>query len=642
MSPRPVRRSQAITPFGIGAMIDFPGPVSLIHCGLDAWPFRENEDDHKEFRIDDEKRLAERLGVSYFVQPPDYRMPRRGEDTSQRNFNLKLPFLRFPRWHVCPRCGRLFDAELHDRSAPRCEGPIGSGKDKGKRHKPRNTVQVRFVAACVNGHLQDFPWWEWVFQNPTPERRGVRLRMNTSGSASLAGVRIICEQESEEINIIHSRTLAGAFNFSPGEASSLSKYGIFCRGDNPALGIPSPMHPSPGCGNHLYPLLKGSSNVYFPQVVSAIYLPYRNTDFSDEVLEILENPYVWQFLTLSAKGTPDRRISKDNAKVVLQEFYPDRKIEPHALMEAANRKLCGGKEKDRHVEETDTPEQAFRREEYELFLKDIQEGYPKTDLLIRTEDISAYEPLIRDSFEAISLVHKLRETRAFIGFSRIFPQDNLTDRQRRELISRKLKKWLPAVVVRGEGIFLQLKEDRIREWLDTNVSELQGRLSLLQNTFDQLRIRRNQEPQPVTPRFVLLHTLAHLLINQLIYECGYGSASVRERIYSSDGEKPMAGILIYTAAGDSEGTMGGLVRMGKSGRLEAVLRRALENARWCSTDPVCIESHGQGPDNCNLAACHSCALLPETSCEEQNRLLDRGVVVGTLANPEIGFFGKVD
>ena len=100
----------------------------------------------------------------------------------------------------------------------------------------------------------------------------------------------------------------------------------------------------------------------------------------------------------------------------------------------------------------------------------------------------------------------------------------------------------------------------------------------------------------------------------------------------------MVGILIYTAAGDAEGTMGGLVRMGQPDRLENVIRRALDKARWCSTDPICIESRGQGPDNCNLAACHSCELVPETSCEEQNRLLDRGVVVGTIDNPELGFF----
>ena len=142
----------------------------------------------------------------------------------------------------------------------------------------------------------------------------------------------------------------------------------------------------------------------------------------------------------------------------------------------------------------------------------------------------------------------------------------------------------------------------------------------------------------VTPKQMLIHTFSHLLINELVYECGYGSASLRERLYCADGSNPMSGLLIYTAAGDSEGSMGGLVEMGKPGKLENVIAKALERASWCSSDPLCIESSGQGPDNCNLAACHSCALIPETSCEEQNRLLDRGVVLGTILNSKSGFF----
>jgi hypothetical protein len=164
------------------------------------------------------------------------------------------------------------------------------------------------------------------------------------------------------------------------------------------------------------------------------------------------------------------------------------------------------------------------------------------------------------------------------------------------------------------------------------------RLSTINANMGKMRERRNQEPKVGTPKYILIHTLAHLLVNQLVYQCGYGSASLRERIYAADGENPMSGVLIYTAAGDSEGTMGGLVRMGQPGYFEEILAKAIEKARWCSSDPVCIESKGQGPDNCNLGACHSCTLLPETSCEEQNRLLDRGVVVGTLEKPDVGYF----
>jgi hypothetical protein len=158
-------------------------------------------------------------------------------------------------------------------------------------------------------------------------------------------------------------------------------------------------------------------------------------------------------------------------------------------------------------------------------------------------------------------------------------------------------------------------------------------------------LQRGLEDRALSPRFVLLHTLGHLLINELVFACGHSSASLRERLYVSNTPgREMAGLLIYTAAGDSEGTMGGLVRIASRDNLRPVLATAVSNARWCSTDPVCMDAgkHGQGPDSCNLAACHGCALLPETSCEEFNRFLDRGLVIGTFTDPDLGFFSRLD
>ena len=214
---RPVRRSQAISPFGIGALVDFPGPVSLIHAGLDAWPFKEGDPGHREFIIDDEKRLSSRLDVDYFVQPPDFRQPERGQDATQTNLNLKLPFLRFPLWHVCPRCGRMHLAQYQSSSAPICKGPIGSGGGTGSEHPARKTVQVRFVGVCKKGHLQDFPWLEWLFKQPDPlwqpEGSTRWLRMRSTGSASLTGVEVAAEERMPNggIRVVEKRTLAGAF-----------------------------------------------------------------------------------------------------------------------------------------------------------------------------------------------------------------------------------------------------------------------------------------------------------------------------------------------------------------------------------------------------------------------------------------------
>ena len=131
-------------------------------------------------------------------------------------------------------------------------------------------------------------------------------------------------------------------------------------------------------------------------------------------------------------------------------------------------------------------------------------------------------------------------------------------------------------------------------------------------------------------------------MNQITFDAGYSTASIQERLYASAAATaPMGSVLIYTAAGDAEGTMGGLVRIGRPGVLERSLLRAIDKARWCAADPVCMEhaDHGgQGPDGCNLAACHGCALMPETACEQFNRFLDRALLIGSPEKPELGFF----
>ena len=245
-------------------------------------------------------------------------------------------------------------------------------------------------------------------------------------------------------------------------------------------------------------------------------------------------------------------------------------------------------------------------------------------------------------FSKIGLVKKLRETRALAGFSRVLPPDPEGSPERIQPLKLDQKiDWLPAAVVRGEGIFLELNANSIKEWLQ-NSGSVQRTLILSQN-FNQRRVVRGQRTRTISATFVLLHALAHGLINQLSFDCGYGSASLRERIYCNfdEGSEPMHGILIYTASGDSEGTMGGLVRQGEPQRLLTTLSSTLQKAQWCSSDPICIETTGQGTDNSNLAACHGCLLISETSCEEGNRLLDRAMLVGKPNEPGMGFFAQM-
>ena len=235
----------------------------------------------------------------------------------------------------------------------------------------------------------------------------------------------------------------------------------------------------------------------------------------------------------------------------------------------------------------------------------------------------------------------MRETRAFVGFSRWLPEDGKSLEVKKDFIKLgKTINWLPAIVVKGEGVFFEFNKKRLIEW--SSKDDVVRRAKQLSYNYNNERLNRGQAKRNIHPNFILIHTFAHLVINQFSYECGYGSSALRERIYCNleSMEEIMNGLLIYTASGDSEGSLGGLVRQGKPGNLETIVYNAIENARWCSSDPICIDSHGQGPNSCNLAACHNCALLPETCCEESNMLLDRVMLIGELDNPFIGYFNS--
>jgi hypothetical protein len=100
----------------------------------------------------------------------------------------------------------------------------------------------------------------------------------------------------------------------------------------------------------------------------------------------------------------------------------------------------------------------------------------------------------------------------------------------------------------------------------------------------------------------------------------------------------MAGLLLYTATSDSAGSLGGIVAQGEPDRLAHTLQAALARTAWCSNDPLCMESEAAGVDNVNLAACHACVLLPETSCETNNSFLDRAMLIGTPTGTVPGYF----
>ncbi len=623
----PVRRGQLISPFGPGAMMILPDGVSVICAGLDHWFKHESGDaeniDPREYQVD-EWRLAARLNVVYFYLPPDHRRVRRHDPPT--NGYLTVPFLRFPQWHYCTRCGLMRKVPLVTKGRLKCAECEG-------RRWTRYIVQVPFVAMCDAGHMQDFPWVEWVYQSATPPQIPPPMRLLSTGGMTLAGQKVKIDGGPE-------RTLAGITNASPdGTDTELSrtldnnKTPFLCPGLRPWLGTDH----GEGCGRPLRGTLRSAANVYFAQVHSSIYLPRSDDSTVAEVIALLEEPPISTFveILLGAGVTPEPAQLRKQFPELLAAFH-DRQLK------LAIDTVCGGGAGQQQSARTegDDAETGFRRQEYDTLITSTDFD----QLVLRPANLSRYDSVFSQYFANVTLVHKLRETRALTGFTRVFAD---TDRDLNYLqgMLRKTEpdeRWLPAYMVFGEGVFLMLNDQRLRQW--EAQPEIQNRVQPLVARYHALRQARHLRDRHIGPRYVLLHTISHLLINRLTFECGYSSAALRERLYVSENPAaPMAGILIYTAAGDAEGTLGGLVRMGKPGRLEPLLERALSGARWCSADPVCMEMGqrgGQGPDSLNLAACHGCSLVPETACEEFNRLLDRGLVIGPFDNPTIGYFNR--
>jgi hypothetical protein len=357
------------------------------------------------------------------------------------------------------------------------------------------------------------------------------------------------------------------------------------------------------------------------------------------LLDLLENPPVSAAISMVEQlgGTP--------TAIQIKTLYPSELASfTERQVNAALEAMVAGRTENQEVTiGSDDEETRFRRAEFVA----LQAEQREDQLYATPVSPSDYPSNIAAILERVTLVERLRETRAFTGFTRVFAEDDQGLEAHKTMLWREPpsapRRWLPAYTVHGEGIYLELREDDLQAW--ERLPGVRERVSQLDLQYQLVQARRRQAPRPISGRFVLLHTLAHVLLNQMTFDCGYSSAALRERLYvSPDQFAPMAGLLIYTAAGDSEGTLGGLVRMGKPGNLEPVLLRAIEGARWCSADPVCMElgdMGGQGPDSCNLGACHNCALVPETSCEEFNRFLDRGLLVGTPEEPSIGYFDNI-
>ena len=569
-----LRPNQIITTFGPGSIVDAVKD-SVIILDIPYWK-------DKGMRIID-GRLASYLNVDAFYMP-------------RTSFAHDIPVQSFPRWHVCSnlKCGRLFDAsesfnlEKYLKYGVTCP-------DCGRKAYP-----ARFITICENGHMSDFPWRWWVHHGDT-DCKG-RLRMYSTGNTStLSDIWVECS--------------CGARRSMSGATQAQNFEGLSCRGTHPFRPNSRPEH----CEKPVIPSQRGASHVYFAVTRSAISIPpWINPLYNliDEHLRDIEQA--------KKMAVSFGRSEEEGLQHIYQEYFSDYARDEFDA--AYERRMKNIKEFTE-----------IKRMEYEAITHHNDPTYQSNKKHFKAEE----DPLpgyLSRYFSRIIRITRLREVRVLLGFTRVDAPDPDADEQPNivRLNKGRDERWLPAVEVNGEGIFIEFNMQTLEKWLSKphvkSISEkyIASYREYCESKDWTIKTDRNAV-------YVLMHTFAHLLIKQMALSSGYSSSAIRERIYFGD---KMSGILLYTGSSDKEGSLGGLVELGTAEQMTTLMCDAFQEALVCTNDPECMNTLPAGK-NSNGAACHSCCMISETACENGNRMLDRGLVVPLAGREETSYFREL-
>lgn len=587
-----IRSAQLISPFGIGALCEADGQSFFVR-GTASWPDADWNLQRLELAA-----LTDRMRVGTVLKRP-----------------LKaVAVSRFPRWHFCPKCRQMTfwstarDAHQDDDPLPR---PLC---DNGKCRE--RLVPMRFVAVCDGGHLDEVDWYGWAHRGNQPAVSGscdkatARMRFEVTGQSGgdFSSMKVICGCKAENtLEGISDRPLPQwCKGKQPGESNQDS-----CIDPESADKKPRRMFMEP----------RGSSALHFASVISA--LDISASTMASALEEIVANDAVLKSLR-SIASKPGNPMGLGQFYDAVLERAAQRELDPKTAWEAFKNIVIAerGESSSSQLEDIDLDQRDILGDEYPVLSNPT--GISSLTLVTRPAEMgTAYS--LNQLFDRVVQVEKLREVRAFRGFQRRKPA--VANPMVSASLNRGAPSWLPATQVMGEGVFVKFSKKAIVDWLSKNNEQILEFCEdqLVAAEKDNLPSRRGFHANPV---FVMVHTFAHLLINQLSFDCGYSSTSLRERIYCGTMTDLHAGVLIYTADSDSEGSMGGLSEMGAPDRFAATVRRAIERSEWCSGDPVCRELEAQGIGGMNRAACHACSLVAETSCTFSNILLNRILVSG--------------
>lgn len=578
----PVRRAHLISPFGPGSIVLTRNRVSALVCGPATWLRSLPERPPGSVPVLDELTITDRhllaaTGVERFL------IPGAASEKPSRDDWL-VPAVRFPLSESCsnPVCQRLIKRDPADAKDGRCSA-CASPKSRGRWP----TFQSALVLACPAGHLDDVDWAAWLHSQAGSACTQHDIRYQVTAAANRP--RLKCKGCDRSVQ------------FDP-------DVDFPCTGARPWL----PHTSAESCTGRAKPIERTSTTAYYASVLSSLTIPVAGANNSTLLHALTDNATLRVMRRLPRSSD----VVSEMAAVAMNLGIRTDDAEVTRHLDALNRDNVVG---PRRADELTALLSADHR-------RRTTGAVP--DLIVEPQDVEKYRgsPL-GEMLSAVSLVPRLRETRVLTGFGRIAPSSvnpetgyaQLWGKPRPAAFSKdSTDNWLPGYQVFGEGILCLLDPVAVDEWASRAAAD-----ERLVNTAHPPRMQdETSRPLP----WLLAHTVAHLVMRAAAPHAGYPLPALRERIFTVDNR---TAFLIYTAAGDVHGTLGGLVELGEPERLGPILEAAVEAASWCATDPVCIED-AQGPRGrgSTPGACHHCLMVPETSCEAFNHGLDRAAVIG--------------
>ncbi|MBN9379927.1 MAG: DUF1998 domain-containing protein [Chitinophagaceae bacterium] len=621
-------RSKLISNYGgVGSIIETQD-CSVIVETFDNWRYGTLQNKLSSYIIKDD-RLLNRLKARFPKLRHIVRIP-----TEENSFfdQLMPTASYFPKWFYCPRCNRFEELSNWFKKWPKEKKYFNPPKCWNIDCKEQILEQVRFVMTCKEGHIEDIPWRHWNKRLPSDQTnineedenednakndrpKGPQLNLSETcclkqdlryeisrENTELSGIWIKC------VNCGNAQSLKGIFDYE--KKCNGKKYWIgqaegnfvdeFCNS------IPFQKIPQ------IQVKVKTSNSVYYANILSSIYIPEMQNPITTETRIIIDN-YL-------EKNT----YSKDQIAEIIRDGHNIPIDVVKAYLETGDPSFIS--------------EEAFREVEYSYFLKGEQpeNNQLKFRRILCADSIIGFSDLVK--------IEKLKKITVQTSFTRQEPIDTdsiLQEESRYEYNVKRQSvsknnfetKLLPGIESFGEAILFVLDKTTLANW------ELQN--DIIERT---KTIKTNAEnstwhyhkiiARTLSPRKILIHTLSHLVIRELQYVCGYPVSSMQERLYVSDS---MNGFLISAFDG-TDGYLGGLSNLCNDlEELNKIIQSAINRAKNCSSDPICLESSGQGVSQLNLAACHSCTLTPDITCELSNLFLDRKLVVDN----NYGFFKAI-